>query len=122
MKKKILITEDDPGLQELFRMILEKAGYEVMVQANGDAIIKNQFMLPDLFLLDKQLAGMDGTDICRFLKGQQKTKNIPVVMISANPGIREISRQAGADGYIEKPFAKNHFLKTIEEKIRSEFV
>ena len=75
-------------------------------------------MLPDLFLLDKQLAGADGTDICRFLKGQQKTKNIPVVMISANPGIKEISVDAGADAFIEKPFAKNVFLKTIADNVK----
>ena len=117
--KKILITEDDPALQEIFRMILEKEGYEVLIQSNGDSILQNQFMLPDLFLLDKQLAGMDGTDLCRFLKSQQKTKNIPVIMISANPGIKEMSKQAGADAYIEKPFAKSDFLKTIADTVNA---
>ncbi len=118
MQKKILVTDDDPSLQELFRMILESAGYEVEVRSNGLGILENQFMIPDLFLLDRQLSGIDGLDICRHLKNQEKTKHIPVIMISANPDIAQLSRDAGADNYIEKPFIKKHLLKVIETHIR----
>jgi DNA-binding response OmpR family regulator len=117
MQKKILVTEDDPSLQDIFRRVLENAGYEVEIQSNGRTILDNQFMLPDLFLLDKQLSGMDGIDICKHLKKQKSTKDIPIIMISANPDIAELSKNAGADAYIEKPFAKTHLLKIIEGQI-----
>jgi CheY-like chemotaxis protein len=117
MQKKILVTEDDPSLQDIFRIILESAGYEIEIRSNGNDILNDQYKMPDLFLLDKQLSGMDGIDICKHLKKQKKTKHIPVIMISANPGIAELSKSAGADGYIEKPFAKKYLLQVIEEHI-----
>jgi DNA-binding response OmpR family regulator len=117
MQKKVLVTDDDPSLQDIFRIILESAGYEVEVRSSGVGILENQFMIPDLFLLDRQLSGIDGLDICRHLKRQEKTKHIPVIMISANPDIAQLSRDAGADDYIEKPFVKRYLLKVIEAHI-----
>jgi DNA-binding response OmpR family regulator len=117
MKKKILITEDDPGLQDIFKIILEKAGYDVEIISNGNPLLKDDFIIPDLFLLDKQLSGMNGIDICKHLKKQKKTRNIPVIMISANPGIGAMAQDAGANAYIEKPFEKNYLLKMVEEHI-----
>jgi DNA-binding response OmpR family regulator len=117
MKKKILITEDDPGLQDIFKIILEKAGYDVEIISNGNPLLKDEFIVPDLFLLDKQLSGMNGIDICKHLKKQKKTQNIPVIMISANPGIGTLAHDAGANAYIEKPFEKNYLLKMVEDYI-----
>jgi DNA-binding response OmpR family regulator len=117
MKKKILITEDDPGLQDIFKIILEKAGYEVEIISNGNTLLQNKFTPPNLFLLDKQLSGMDGLDICKHLKKQKNTQNIPVIMISANPSISVLSGDAGANAYIEKPFEKNYLLKMVEAHI-----
>ena len=67
-------------------------------------LYRNQYNKPDLFLLDRQLSGPDGLEICRFLKSQQSTMDIPVIMNSAIPGITELAKQAGADDAIEKPF------------------
>ena len=117
MKKKILITDDDPGLQDMFKIILEKAGYSVKVLTNGNEILQNNFLLPDLFLLDKQLSGIDGIDICKYLKSKKRTCHIPVIMVSANPNIGALSEQAGADDYIEKPFQVKDLLKIIEHYI-----
>jgi CheY-like chemotaxis protein len=117
MTKKILVTEDDPSLQEIFKIILENAGYEVEVKASGNAIMDNTYTKPDLFLLDKQLSGMDGIDLCIHLKEQANTKDIPVVMISANPGIAQLSKEAGADAFVEKPFERSHLLQVIKDCI-----
>ena len=116
--KKILVTEDDPGLQDIYQLILEKAGYEVMMYSNGNDILLNKFETPDLFLLDKQLSGADGLAICRFLKGQARTKQIPVNIISATVGIHKLVMEAGADAFIEKPFEKKYLLNTIIENLK----
>ena len=114
MKKRILVTEDDAGLQDIFRLILEKAGYEVDIFTSGRPILQDEFSLPDLFLLDKQLPGSDGIDICKHLKLKEQTRHIPVIMISANPRISVLSEDAGANAYIEKPFDKAYLLGLIE--------
>ena len=115
MCKKIVVTDDDPGLQDIFRIILERAGYEVEVISSRKRILQNQYSLPNLFILDKQLSGFDGLEPCKFLKEQESTAHIPVIMISANPGISRMAKNAGADNYIEKPFDMTRLLKMVED-------
>jgi DNA-binding response OmpR family regulator len=117
VKGKIVIADDDPGIRDILKIILERAGYEVELKADGQDIFRNNFSVPDVFLIDKLLSGTNGLDVCRHLKKQRKTRNIPVIMISASPDIGLLSLQAGADGYIEKPFEMSHLLKVIEQNI-----
>ncbi|MBC7848483.1 MAG: response regulator [Chitinophagaceae bacterium] len=116
-KKKIVVTDDDPGIQDIFRMILERAGFDIQMISDGHEILNNNFQLPDLFILDKQLSGLDGLDICKFLKAQPSTAHVPVIMVSANPRIAVLSKEAGADNYIEKPFDIKHFLAVIRDHL-----
>jgi DNA-binding response OmpR family regulator len=102
--KKITLVEDDPGIQDVIRLILNRDGYEVIVYSNGHNLLNNDFEIPDLILLDRQLSGLDGLDICRFLKQQANTKDIPVILLSANPQIGVLAKNAGADDFLEKPF------------------
>lgn len=113
MKKKILVTDDDPGVQDIFKIILEKAGYDVVVNDNGNAILENNFENPNIFLLDKQLSGVDGLDICKYLKSKDDTRHIPVIMISATPGLAPLAKNAGADDYLEKPFNLRELLAMV---------
>lgn len=113
MKKKILVTDDDPGVQDIFRIILEKAGYDVVVHDNGNAILENNFESPNIFLLDKQLSGVDGLDICKYLKSKDETRHIPVIMISATPGLAPLAKNAGADDFLEKPFNLRDLLAIV---------
>jgi DNA-binding response OmpR family regulator len=117
LMKRILVIEDDESLQEIYTLILENAGYSVEVIGRGTPILENKFEIPNLFLLDKQLSGIDGLDICRFLKRQSNTSHIPVIMVSANHGIGVSSTEAGADGFMEKPFDITKLLKLISDKI-----
>jgi len=117
MKKKILVTDDDPGVQDIFKIIFEKAGYEVVVNDNGNAILENNFEHPNLFLLDKQLSGVDGLDICKHLKSQEFTKDIPVIMVSATPGLAPLAKKAGADDYLEKPFHLKDLLDIVAKYV-----
>jgi DNA-binding response OmpR family regulator len=117
MKKRILVADDDPGIRDILKIIFERAGYEIELKEDGSDIFTNNYTIPDLFLLDKQLPGKDGLTICRFLKSQAATKHIPVLIISASTDFGREARNAGADDYIEKPFDLNHLLVFVEQFI-----
>lgn len=104
MKKKIMFAEDDPSIQDAVKIILEKEGYEVVIVTDGRPILKNEYDPPDLFILDKRLSGVDGLDICKFVKSQSHTAHIPVIMLSANPNILQMAKDVCADDALEKPF------------------
>lgn len=117
MKQKILIADDDASLRDIFKIIFEKAGYELEIKEDAGEILQNKFSLPDIFLIDKLLSGVDGLDVCRHLKNNLTTSNIPVVMVSASPDIGAIAMKAGADDFVEKPFELSYLLKVIERNI-----
>lgn len=117
MKKKILIADDDEGIRDIFRIILEKAGYDLEIKEDAGEILENNFTLPDIFLIDKLLSGVDGLDVCRHLKSNPNTSGIPIVMVSASPDIGPLALKAGADDFIEKPFELRYLLKVIERNI-----
>ena len=115
---RILITDDEPDLLDLAKRNLESAGYTVLVASNGkEAIEKADTELPDLILLDVVMPGMSGFEACKALKEQPKTKSIPVVMFTALG--RDVDRMmgldAGADGFITKPIAKNNLITEVEK-------
>lgn len=102
--KKIIIIDDDPGLREAYSAILSENEYELVFYSDAEPVLNHEFEQPDLFLLDKQLSGVDGLDVCRFLKTDQQTSKIPVIMLSATPSIGRLAADAGADFALEKPF------------------
>jgi CheY-like chemotaxis protein len=101
--KKILFADDDPTIRDVIHLILDD-DYQVTTFTRGEPLMKNEFEVPDLFLLDRQLSDVDGLDLCRHLKKQSATKDIPIIIISASPNITALARSAGADNVIEKPF------------------
>ena len=102
--KRIIIVDDDPGVREAFRLIFSPHNFEVAIYHNWSSILTDESLVPDIYILDKQLTGVDGLDICRFLKSRISTRHIPVIMLSASPNIHVLARQAGADDSLEKPF------------------
>jgi DNA-binding response OmpR family regulator len=113
MKKKILVTDDDTGIQDVIRIILERAGYSVDISSDAKCIFEDKFDHPDVIVLDRHLSGLDGLDVCRYLKGKKETKNIPIIMVSATPGIDVMAKHAGAEDFIEKPFLMNDLLAVV---------
>lgn len=111
--KKIIIIDDDPAIQDSASLIFGLPNYEVTVYPNGNKILTGEFTMPDIFIIDKQLPGVDGLDVCKYLKSQNATKDVPVIMMSASPAIREFSKAAGAEGFIEKPYS----LKQMRELV-----
>jgi DNA-binding response OmpR family regulator len=117
MNETIIIVEDDPAISDILKIILEKNGYRVHEFVLGQTMLDKQPEKPDLFLLDKQLADIDGLEICRQLKSQPETHHIPVIILSAMPDLQQQVWDAGADAYIEKPFTTKHLLDTISRCI-----
>ena len=83
-RPRILIIEDERGLTEVLAYNFQREGYEVLVAHDGPkGLRKAQTLLPDLILLDLMLPGMDGLDVCRELRAGERTRNIPILMLTA---------------------------------------
>ena|SRR5215212_3075665 len=112
----ILIVDDDPGTLNIMSLILQNAGYTVETDQYGSLSLNEN--PPDLILLDSNLGIMDGATICREIKSNERTKNIPVIMISAMHDIQRICAEANADNYLSKPFGINQLLSLIEDTLQ----
>jgi DNA-binding response OmpR family regulator len=117
-KKKILVADDDSGILDVLQIILEDAGYEVALTSDGSSVKLLKKPLPDLVLLDLWMSGIDGRDICSYLKKQEETKNLPVIIFSANKDTAIIAKECGADSYITKPFEMDEMLTLIEKTLQ----
>jgi DNA-binding response OmpR family regulator len=119
MQKKAIVVEDDPGIQDILKLILEAGDYDTVIFPTGNKLLSSVFDPPDIFIIDKRLPGIDGLDVCTHLKKSQATADIPVIILSATPHIEKLAAKAGADAFIEKPFSKDHLLKTIASLIEN---
>ncbi|MDD5154496.1 MAG: response regulator, partial [Desulfovibrionales bacterium] len=116
-KAFILVVEDEPDISGLISYNLEKAGFETAGAQDGrTAHSLIQKRAPDLILLDLMLPDADGTDICKGLKSNEKTRHIPVIMVTAKG--EEIDRvvgfELGADDYIVKPFSPRELVLRVK--------
>jgi len=119
-KKKILVVDDEPDIVEMLKMRLEASGYEVLVATDGNtAYDKARSDAPDLIILDLMLPGMDGYQVCRLLKFDQRYKLIPIIMLTAKgqKEDKEWGDKVGADLYMTKPFEAKELLDKIKELI-----
>ena len=117
LNKCIYLVDDDLEIRKIFSIIFEKEGYHTCVFESGKDLLENGRKYPDVYILDKQLPGMDGLDICRGLKSNKKTRNIPVIIISATPDIALLAKNAGADDYIRKPLSKKELLNVVAKNL-----
>ena len=116
--KKILIADDRPEVVELVRVILEGEDYEIVDASNGkEALKKARLEKPDLVLLDVVMPKMDGFEVCRKLRKDPQTQEIPIIMLTAKGKEvdKEKARQLGVRDYITKPFSPSALLTRVEE-------
>ena len=111
--KNITIIEDDWSTREVMDMIFSSDQYKLTLLADGSTVFDKQEERPDLFIIDRYLSGADGLDLCRRLKASADYNNIPIIVVSAAPGIETLAREAGAEGVLAKPFR----IKTIREMV-----
>ncbi|MBL9099578.1 MAG: response regulator transcription factor [Myxococcales bacterium] len=122
MSGTILLVDDEQDLIETLRYALEREGYSTLAARNGAAAMGflGQTRVPDLVLLDWMLPDMAGTEVCRQLRTGERTRGIPVIMISARG--EEIDRvvgfEIGADDYVTKPFSVRELLLRIKAILR----
>ena len=106
--KNILVVEDDLDIRELISFNLANEGHQVFEANDGEVgIDKARNDNPDLILLDLMLPGIQGLDVCRIIKSDQETKEIPIIMVTALGQEEDIVKglETGADDYITKPFS-----------------
>ena len=119
---KILIADDEPDVRNLAKRILKRAGYQVVTASNGvEAEEKTESELPDVVLLDVVMPRKGGFDVCRTIKGQDKTRFIPVIMFSvlSREVDRNMGKMAGADGHMTKPFSAEDIVNEIKSQIEA---
>jgi two-component system phosphate regulon response regulator PhoB len=119
--KNILVVEDEKDLADLITYNLQRNGYDVVCVQDGQAALEAAFkQLPDLVLLDLMLPGVDGTEVARKLKGDSRTSNIPIVMLTAKGEETDVvvGLTIGADDYVTKPFSMKILLARLASVLR----
>lgn len=116
MKIKILVADDERPIRAYIERKLTKLGYTVFVAEDGGQALQQAFSnLPDLILLDVKMPILNGIEVCKRLKSDERTKHTPVIMLSAKAQSKEIEQglEAGADRYLCKPIGFPDILREI---------
>ena len=120
-KEKILIVEDEKDIIKMLEYNLKKEGFRTISAYDGeDAIDLATREHPDIALLDLMLPGIDGLEVCKSLKAQNKTKGIPIIMLTAKSQESDkiLGLELGADDYVTKPFSPRELLARIKAVLR----
>jgi len=116
-KKRILIVDDEKDIAETTRFRLEFEGFECLMARDGEeALIKAKKGNPDLILLDIMMPKMNGYQVCRLLKSDEKYRHIPIIMLTAKAQESDKfwGKESGADDYITKPFKMEKLIEKIQ--------
>jgi len=117
-QRKILIVDDDLDILRLVEIVLKRSGFSVATAKNGyDALTYLQTEMPDLVVLDVAMPGMTGFEVLEKIKSLERTRQIPVMMLTARNNKDEIVRavQAGAQNYVVKPFDSKELISRIKK-------
>lgn len=118
---KILIVDDEECIVELLKFNLEKEGYNVIALYEGNSVLSTAiFEQPEVILLDLMMPGIDGLQVCRLIRFNEKTSHIPIIIITAKAD--EIDKilglELGADDYVTKPFSPREVIARIKAQLR----
>ncbi len=115
----ILIAEDDPRVREALSALLERLGHTVIAVPDGDLALEAvSLRTPDLVLSDIRMPAMSGLELCRRLKTNPITQQIPIVLITALEEHRPVALAVGADGFLTKPFSLAEFQTQMATILR----
>ena len=118
--KRVLVIDDNLDILQPVQLILKSHGFEVLASPRGeDVVLHTENFSPQVILLDVFLSGHDGREICRELKANPRTKDIPVIMFSAHTRSDEIIGECNADDFIAKPFEVNELVQKVNYRLVS---
>ncbi len=115
-----MVVDDEQNICILLEAVLKQEKYDVMTASSGkECLSMVEKDKPDIVLLDVMMAGMDGWEVCERLKKDRKTKNIPVIMLTAKEKVLfySVAARAGADDYISKPFSNAELIDTVKKYV-----
>lgn len=118
---KILVAEDNPNARQLVHDILDSIGHETILTVDGpSALAAAQANIPDLIILDVNMPGMSGFEVCKVIKSDTKLSHIPVILLTAQTDIdsRVTGLGLGADDYLGKPFSPRELAARVEARLR----
>ena len=121
MKEKILIVDDEKDIVKLLDYNLKKEGFRTLLAYDGeDALDMATRERPDIILLDLMLPGIDGLEVCRQLKKEDKTLGIPIIMLTAKTREADkiVGLELGADDYVTKPFSPREIIARVKAVLR----
>jgi CheY-like chemotaxis protein len=122
LRQRVLVVDDDAEIVTFLATLLELEGIDSTVATSAaTALEKLDHVLPNLVLLDIAMPDRDGLDLCRALKKDPRTRDVPVFVVSARPGKDVVERAlaAGAEEFIRKPFENQELIARIRERLRS---
>jgi len=125
-KARVLIVESDPGLAGRVQRLLEPEGFATLVASSGEEALQilgdgqGQPGPIDLVLLDSEMPGLSGCEVCRFIKGDTRLKHIAVIMVTTLNGVEErvAGWEAGADDCITRPFCREELVARVRARLR----
>ena len=120
-KSKVLIVDDEKNIAEAVTYNLEKEGYRALVAYDGaEALVLARRELPDAILLDWMLPEIEGLEVCRTLKHDQKTAHIPIIMLTVKSEVTDkvLGLEMGADDYVTKPFSPRELVARVKALLR----
>jgi CheY-like chemotaxis protein len=122
MPKKVLIVDDEPFMQRLIQLHLERAGFEAITARSGqEALDFARTLRPDLVVMDVMMAGMDGLTAVQRLRADATTRNVPVIILTAKAHrlSREELAASGAAAVFTKPFSPTQLVLTIRRLLEA---
>jgi len=115
---KVLVVDDDPDLVAICSLILESEGYDVDAALDGCQAIDKVSASPDVVLMDVMMPVLDGLTVCKMVKQDPQTRNVPVIIMSASESLRERGREY-ADAVLVKPFDIDQMVSAVNNLVPS---
>ncbi len=118
----MLVVDDEPQARSMMRLILVRAGFDVLEAKDGyEALDEVQRQLPDLMILDIMMPGIDGFTVCERLRAEERTTNLPIIVLSAKTDADSMKRgmEVGATMYLTKPVSPDDLTRHVQDVINS---
>ena len=121
-QRRIYIAEEDKTVQHRLSAALTKKGFDVSVFDSGYPLVSMMDNWPDVFLIDIELPGINGLEVCKWLKSHESSSHIPVIFLSGDPYLKILASSAQADDYVEMPVSIADIVSRIKDCLAAERV